>query len=348
MIFICNHFLIIIEMFICRSMRNANQGKKSFLFFSYLQMVCLLGLRALSVGIDTKTYSQHFLYIKEGLKNIEEPGATLLIKFVLLFTNNVQMMFVIYAVLTIACMYYYIVIMSKDIYISVLLYESMLFYYFAFNGMRQALAFAITSVALVKLNQNRWLTSLMIIIVASSVHRSALIFLLVWLLKKIDLQYKQIYVGGTIMMSGIALIFGNIMTLVATKLFPVYASYLSTEWVQKGNILNPLLYMVLFLICAFYYFRKEELKGDNNILILILSIGVILYFMSIRVMIVTRIVYYFSITVITLLPNIISTFRNTIKKQWSVLVILCLTIYNIILIQRNAHGIMPYQFFWQQ
>lgn len=79
-----------------------------------------------------------------------------------------------------------------------------------------------------------------------------------------------------------------------------------------------------------------------------LAVGVLFYWISLLVQIVNRIPYYFTGSVMTILPNLIVEMKN--RKQAKIVnicVIVFLVLYEFLMIAQSAQGIMPYQFFWE-
>lgn len=91
-------------------------------------------------------------------------------------------------------------------------------------------------------------------------------------------------------------------------------------------------------------YKKRKFKIEYEML----AVGVLFYWISLSVQIVNRIPYYFTGSVMTILPNLIVEMKN--RKQAKIVnicVIVFLVLYEFLMIARSAQGIMPYQFFWE-
>ena len=127
----------------------------------------------------------------------------------------------------------------------------------------------------------------------------------------------------------------------------MYRIYINSIFADDGNYLNPIMYLGILTIVTIIWSRFRRNEKDDLCLIM-LGIGTILYFISLDVGIVNRIVYYYTMSVIVVLPNLlkrISRIRNRVPL--SVGAHLMVFVYSCLLVARGAHGIVPYKFFWQ-
>lgn len=343
MIYIVLYILLVIEGVICRKLKN---GKKLFLVMSYLQLTLLLGLRGYDVGVDTKSYIDYFKLVSAGISGWMEPGITIIIRLIVFLGGEKQILFLIFSIITMAGFYYFIINMSEDIYLSVLLLYSLNFYFFSFNAMRQAMAIALISIAFVKVDREQYFKAVLWMIIGCMFHSSSIIAIIIILLKKFKVSYKRNYVYVVGLGSIFLMLIAQNIVNIASKIYTRYAVYIGSSFDKSGNFINPLLYLIIFICCSYYYERLNSVK--NDFLIILLAIGVFLYFISIKVQIVNRLVYYFTISALVLIPRVINTFSQKIKLQWRWVVILFAGIYTVLLIYRNAQGIVPYRFFWNE
>ena len=102
--------------------------------------------------------------------------------------------------------------------------------------------------------------------------------------------------------------------------------------------------MMIFL---FLLLMKSEMSDANRLYLTMLGVGVVLYFISVRIQIVNRLTYYFTVPLIILLPNIIESLQPDNRKVSKVISYLGISLYQLLLIMRGAQGIVPYRFFWQ-
>lgn len=341
-----NYFLILFEGIVVATFFP--RKSKTFLVVTALQLFLLLGLRSVSVGIDTKTYSNMFFWILNGtgVSNVEM-GNRFLIWLATRISEEPTTMFLIYALLTIGCVDFFIAHRSKNIVFSVVMYTGFMFYYWAFNGMRQALAMSIGLVAVHYLLDNKAWKFFIFVLLAVSIHTSAIVLLICWPIKALKLKVDRNWIVWVSAVSAVCLVLGRQLIVLLVRIVPQYSGYLSSSFAGIGNLLHPLLYLALFyFIC---WLKTNNTSEADLFLLVLLAIGVIAYFVSIRVQIMNRMTYYFTLPIIVLLPNVVAGMPAGKSKLLTKGVLYAgISCYEVMLILRNAQGIFPYKFFWNE
>lgn len=315
------------------------------LYVIEIQTILLLGLRGKTVGVDTHTYIEYFQAIRMG-SNLTylEVGNRLLLKIITGFCESPTAMFIVYAIISVTPVFWVIRKESQNVHLSVVIYIGMMYYYFSFNAMRQGAAMSLVLVAIYYLERNKNGHFLLWVLLATSLHSSSVIMLLCWIIKKLKIRVNSNWILYSIVISGGSVLFGKQLVLFAGRLSGLYMGYMSTEFAGDGNLLHPLLFGAIFIYLLLVTPIKEE---STSLGLTILGIGVMLYFVSIRVAIVNRLTYYFTISLITLLPNSIEQMKNNNKKISYAIFYMGISAYQLLLIMRGAQGIVPYRFFWQ-
>lgn len=347
MIFVVNQFLLVVEVLLL-SLKRKDSNRKIFLVVSFFQLFVLLAFRSFQVGVDTPNYLMYFNIVDYGGHvTAIEPLNLFIMKIASFFRNGEVVYLSIYAFLTLICYYRYIVKNSADVYMSVFIFSGLMFYYFSFNAMRQGLAIAICLVAISKLLDGKQLAFLVLVLMAAGIHFSALIVLPVWIIKKFDFKFSVKITFFVIGANVCSMLFGARIVNFFVRFFPQYSGYINSTFGEEGNILNPLMYIVILTIIVYIWVHNKKEENDSFWLYM-LCIGVVLYFLSMQVGIVNRIVYYYTTSVIVLLPNVLQRIAK-VKNRVPLVAGLYGTvfIYSFLLIQRSAHGIVPYTFFWQ-
>ena len=343
-----NHFLLVIESLL---LTKFSIGKKKNLFFiiSFIQLYFFLSFRGASVGTDTHIYIIFFNEIRAGGHPGIELGNYFLFKMIGMISDNPYIVIYLYAATTLVIVFYCLHSMSDDFEFSIILFEADMFYLLMFNIMRQGLALSITLLSAKRMIERKWLQSIVLIIIATLFHSSSIFFLIIWILSKLQIKYTPKKFYATLLLSVVAIVLGEKITLSIMHSFSLYLNYLNTSYLRQGNWLHPLMFLLMFIFCAYYFFMSNDDSESINTLMWMMAIGLILYFASISVRQVLRLVYFYSISVTVLLPKCINDFQSfTIKKQWRLLVIILVSIYLIIIINRNGQGGMnSYKFNWQ-
>ena len=161
------------------------KNRKKDLIFLLIVFVILATTSALrySTGYDySYTYAPGF---EEVLNNPDislfghhyEPGFMLLEKMVAFFSSNYQMIFVVTSVLIIGLFCINYAKYSSNVYLSVILFVLLSEYYCSMNFIRQTIAGVIALFAIPFLKKKKFLPYLLIVLVASTFHKSALILI---------------------------------------------------------------------------------------------------------------------------------------------------------------------------
>lgn len=341
-----NYFLILFEGIVIATFFP--RKSKTFLVVTAVQLFLLLGLRSVSVGIDTKTYSNIFFWILNGasVSNVEI-GNQFLIWLATHISGEPTAMFLIYAALTIGCVDFFIAHRSKNIAFSVVMYTGFMFYFWAFNGMRQALAMSIGLVAVHYLLDNKTWKFFLFVLLAASIHTSAIVLFICWPIKVLKIKVNKNWIVWVSAVSAACVLLGQQLISLLIRIVPQYGHYLTSSFAGAGNLLHPLLYLALFyFIC---WLKTDNTSEADSFLLVLLAIGVIAYFISIRVQIVNRMTYYFTLPIIVLLPNIVAGMPAGKSKLFTKGVLYAgISCYEVMLILRNAQGILPYNFFWNE
>lgn len=230
---------------------------------------------------------------------------------------------------------------SRNVYLSIYIYYGLMFYFFLFNGVRQCMAMAISLPAFYFIDKGKKAKALLFVFLAMSFHQSAGILLLLFLLKRIHLKINFRYFIIVIFISLLMIPLGKVFTSIATSLLASnYIGYI--EDATEGNWANPIIYLcIVGIICLFY---KGKCKDNERFLVNSIVFGTWIYFMSTQIQVLNRMVYYFTIPVICILPNAISEIENRHIRLLALIgCYFVIAIYGSLLVFHNAHGILPYE-----
>lgn len=310
------------------------------------QLVLLLGLRGETVGIDTQTYIKWFTAARLGGVDLTwiELGSRAIIRAIAAVTDLPTVMLVVYAIITVLPVFFVIKNESKNVHLSIIVYCGLQFYYFAFNGMRQGAAMSLALVALYYLKQNKNWRFLILVSAAALLHESALVVLFCWAIKKSKIRVNIRWLPCIAVMAALGALFGRSLVVIGLRFFSGYAGYANSTFAGKGNWLHPLMFLAIltFLLCI-TPIRNDNIAFDMTLL----AVGVVLYFIATDVQIVNRITYYFTMPLITLLPNAIEEMSRNNRKISKMIFYAAISVYQMLLMTRAVQGIVPYRFFWQ-
>ena len=165
-------------------------------YLSGLILIMLPTLRSVEVGTDSGNYVGMFNYLKfqtESLLNIEtsiEIGYLAMQYLALSMSNEYWSLFFIIALISVLSNLFVINKLSENIILSVFIYVSLATYLFLFNGARQAIAASIISVALIYLVEKKLLKYIIVVLIASSFHSTAIIMVPFYFL--LNFKYSKI------------------------------------------------------------------------------------------------------------------------------------------------------------
>ena len=352
MIYLINILLIIIYgLFLLGYNTNSNK-KKLFCILASLQWILLSGLRDISIGADTLSYKISFERTKNlswnflvdrfnGIifqgKEGKDPGYAFVEKFVQIFTDNYQIYLIIIALIFTIPMGIFIYRYSKNACLSFIIYSTLFFSFFAITGHRQTI---VTGVAIFLgyelIKKKKFLLYCAIIILLMTVHKSVICLIPFYFIANKKITFK--YCISILILFVIIFIFkNNVMKILANTLG--YEEF-ANQYNGAGTWTFTLLFIVIILVSIWK--RKIILKNNNkditiwyNAMFLAL-LFIPLTFVDPNAM---RLVQYFSIFIIVIIPEIVKSFN---LKEQSLIYFLGISILIILLAKQGLN----YKFFW--
>lgn len=288
-------------------------NRKSF-WLPLVTLVLFFSVRSNQVGTDTQVYTYNFdnsLDVKyfDFNENVEL-GYQLLEYSILQFTDNYFWLFFISGLVVV---YLYLKVIRKysvNYLLSVFLFITLGVYTFFFNGLRQGIAMAIFTFALPYLLERKIILYILVCFFASLFHITALFMIPFYFL--VNLRIKPIY-KILITFLGSLLLSRLLVTYIAST-NDRYESYTEVSE-SSGGILILLFYFLIFLFIYFianiYKVRDEQFKK------LFTFYGVGLVFIIPLALLGTnpsgpqRLLYYFTWTLVLILPIIFNKINNT-------------------------------------
>ncbi len=173
------------------------QGVNFFLLVSILILSLVAAFRPENVGADTKSYIYIFNLFKSGHSVAEasraattiENGYLLFSKIVVSIWSNRTFFFFCNAILIYTSCTSFIRKNSDDFVLSVLLFTA-LYYTSTFNVMRQYLAIGIFLFSLMLLQNEKYICSIFLLVIAFFIHRSLIIFAPIWAIYMLKIRKK--------------------------------------------------------------------------------------------------------------------------------------------------------------
>jgi hypothetical protein len=333
-------------------------------FWSALGFVVILALRSPFCGLDVtgtstmimaNSYGGVFLnmpnysfseiiHAPKFVGGHMEVGWLFLTKFISLFTNNLQVYLAIISILQLIPVFYVIGKYSSNVVLSYFIFACLGFYVHYFSGIRQMLAVSLILLAFDQIFQKRYFWFALIVLIASSIHSSALIFFIIWPLSRLHLSL----ISTIICIIGMIIIMPLYHSIVSTALELLFESRYETHLESEGGAITMFIVYSIFLLSSFV------IRGDSPEMkfyraIVLAGVGG----QSLGVMgdsVVTRIGFYFNVFFVLLLPEIVRFIKDkNLRGIMTITAIILLCIFFILTTNsENSSGVIPYSFFWER
>lgn len=321
--------------------------KKILITLLTIQLIVLLSLRSLNIGIDIPNYLNFFQNVVPNIPSVQfyehrfEIGFKILTKVISLITLNGHIYLTIIAIIVMIPVGVIIYKYSKMPFLSFALYISFNFYAFSFSGLRQSIAYGIVLLSYKSIIERKFIRFLLIVLLASTFHKTAIVFLLAYPLSKVKLNKLTILLTAVLILV-IYKFKRNIFGFVVDNIYTDY------EIVETGAI-NWFLFSVAIIMFLLLFYKKIiNQSSEINALYIIVILGVIIMMFSSIGTNVMRLANYFYIFIILLIPEVLSVSRNKLFAFYSLyfLIILISTLYLWFLLYTDTYQIVPYRFFW--
>ena len=338
-----------------------------FLYYTIFTM-----LRADYVGTDLHNYIRRFQLIgNAGWEYIQywhdrwsfEYGFIALNKLLSLINKNERFFIIVISVFTQAIIFKAIKRYSKSPSFSYFVYVVFVFWATSLNLVRLFLSISICLLSLEHIKKNEIFQFCIIVILAGTIHSSALVFLLLYPLSKVKLSNKLIllFITGCVLLNILVeSILPSIIRFFSSIYYQRYAGGLGTG---SGQGMLMLLIAIL-AVCYFNYTSIEKKNTENSLYeqdfmreydlwIKMLMLGIVFNIVAMRLEIAARMMWYFKIGLLFLLPNTLLNFEIRVKHNTAIKVFFLLIIIVALIVYYNSamltdnFGITPYAFYWE-
>lgn len=313
-------------------------NKKRFRFLKFIPILLLsfiIGLQK-NVGIDYNSYINIFNNI-EHIKGIEI-GSLLLIRLSKWIFNSYHLMFLLFSFFSVIFLFKYLNYYSKFKSLSVYIFLSLTYLYpMAYSGIRQILAVMIVAFGTKYIMEKAPFKYLLYIFIAMLFHKSAIIMLPFYFLAQFN--YSVFFMLTTFFSSLLALKLNLIVVLydniflsdLFLKFFNEYYYILIS--VNKQNKISVMVIFYFIILCLILTVLKNT-KNDKKIEFLtkMFYFELVLFVLLQPFPGLRRIIWYFEIFKICLIPNIILKIKG--KYQKGVFIMLIAIISFFVLINR--------------
>lgn len=313
-----------------------------------LPLVIFAWQRATSIG-DTYTYMQMFSRIPDSYDGLlqyiarypKDPGFTVLAWIVKSFGLSCRELFLLVAIIQIASLVYVYRKYSGNYYLSMLLFLISTDYVsWMNNGIRQFLAVSIIFAATPWILEKKYLRTILVILLASSFHQSALLMIPVIFIVQGEALNAKMFTVFILFMVSITFVslFTNILdsALQETQYSNMVTDYTTGEFISDDgtNPIRVLVYavpMILFLIIRMRGCTSVPKIIDLSVNMSLFSVGFYLVSMMTSGIFIGRIPIYFSLYNYILIPwEIKKLFVQSQTRMITVLMILAYCLFSMV------------------
>lgn len=309
--------------------------------------VCLATFR-IGVGTDYQNYMWGYNAIIRGAKTQYEILFTYLNKFTHLVFGDFSGVLFFSAIITYGCVLETVEKYKSDISVGIAMWVFYCFYYSAsLNVMRQLIAVGIVFLSSFFLNNDKYKYFFALLIIATLFHTSALITLTFVLIKIASKKNCTLTILITIITSFFLMFFSNtLINLFSNFLDVKYNGYIKHDtYLGLSYILDIIPTFLIVGIPAMYYLTicRRDTRYDfycclSTFCLPILILGANIEFFQ-------RIVYYFDISQVIMVPLILKRTGNKTSK--TILMILYIAFYAFYFwyssVYRMSNEIIPYR-----
>ena len=285
-----------------------------FLIFSAALLIIVSSLR-LNVGFDYGTYSDFYTKIcsqsfSQFLGETRlEIGFCALMQLCSFISHSPVFFFAVVSliIISLTAVAIKISVPSRMVGFSVYFFMTLGFFYGSMNFLRQYLAAAISLFALKFIASRKFLPFLGIVLLASTMHISALILIPVYFIANIPLNKKSLITFSVLTV--LLYLFSDIILNFVTKYIYQYYNPDTSLFMQGSGNIYVVVPVLLFL-------ASLVMKNHLNTIYVNYSLySLIIYVMMTRHFILERFAVYFSFVYIFIIPEIILSLYNSFEQS---------------------------------
>lgn len=310
-------------------------------------LILVLALRGPSVGVDLNVYLRVWSWAEtRDLSEVTrfEPSFVAVTELSRKFSDSPQFFLTAVAILSIAPISYAIRKGSTRPLLSWTIYICLGFYAFTFSGLRQAIAFGLTTLAIHFIRHRKLIPFLLLVCLAWTFHASALIFLPAYWIYGVRISRLAI----TIYVALVPIIF-----LFREPIFQWFTEQFYSDYdVDTSSSYNWLLLSAAIVLLAWIQYRSAfsgtdsiANKTDTAGLLQIATIGVTLMLFASVGTNVMRMADYYYVAVIFALPAVLDTLSTRFQLTIKLYLIGALVLVYVIQLMQSPYSIVPYRLF---
>lgn len=343
-VYLLNLFSIPCYALLFRYVARSDKKQRLFLCFIVgLQLFVTAAFRDESVGGDLENYIPAYEHIAqlpwEGLSFVPfETGYVFLNKILSLITPEVRLLLILISGFIVFGYVRSIYRNSTIPWLSLFLFIAMGFFTESLSMLRQAIAMVIVLSGLKYVEERHFGKYLWIVILAMTFHLTAVVSVVLYPFFRLKLNLRNF----VLLMTGCSLFVLTIGRSILNYFISGFYSLYSSK-VESGSGFSMLL---LLLAIAVGGMLQDSSNRSPKVYTSMIALACCMQLFALQFALFARIVMYFSMALVIYVPDTLSRIQNKEVRMMMILLVCVLAaMYFVFLVlERNAAGIMPYQF----
>lgn len=320
--------------------------KLGFTYFVIIFMILIPGLRDVSVGLDTLQYESIYEKYSDSFWTYDtrlEYGYLIINKIVYDSLGSFYWLQIITSMLFVIPLYWLSSRYSSKVWLSLLLFVIYAFYYMCFNEMRQCIAMGVSCFAFNYLVQGDWKKFLIMVFLSCCFHHSAaILFPLVFISRFDRLNYWHIVL--------LFLSFG-VLSIFVSVIYNFLGSFQQITYGENQTTGGYGLVALQIMTLTIAFYKRRDLFADmeNLYSFYFIACAVVIFPVCHINPVMFRLEQYLWLPMIILIPNILSSFKNSIIRKLGILIYVVIGYFFLfIFVFSEKNQIVPYYFFFSK
>lgn len=340
--------------------KNTLKRKKQYVYIVSILLILQSGLRNLAVGDDTYAYNTAFIAANtkytysEVFSNLNmyltgkadsDFGYIFIEKFFSdILNGNFRIFLFLIAILFFISLAKFILNNTNklsDIIVAYTIYSALYFSFYSITGIRQTIAMAIVMFSIPHIKDKKIIKFFVLFILALTIHKSAIIFILFYLINRFKKVGKYSFFLALFLFPLMMGLKGQMLTIFQSIIG--YDSYNELE--GAGTFTFTLLFLLVSILT--YWKRKYIIKNNEHSQFLFSALALCLFLLPLSWINpnLIRIIMYFSIYLLVIIPAIVNSFSTISLKFTRDLKVVCIVLLMALYI--NSNNRFEYKFLWQ-
>lgn len=351
-VYLVNILLICFWGFALVLFKPTDRKKKVYCTIVAMQWILISGLRHISVGADTITYSGAFERVKAmswthvlGMNwdyvvhgaDVKDPGYTLLTKIFQIFSGDYRVYLFFIAILFTSALAIWIYKNSSMPCLSFVIYSTLFYSFYSITGHRQTIATAIIVLFGYQYVKERKLFRFLILsFIAFMIHKSSVVFIPYYFIANIALT--PVYIGVVVCAT-------VTITALGKQLYAPIAEGLgfSEDLIEYAGGGAETFVVLMLLVCAaafVLYPRIKKNRIDAQFIYNLLFLTVLSTLLVLQNQSFMRIQQYYSLVIMIVIPELVRAVPKKIQPIFYVCGLLVIVAFLL-------KTVPAYRFFWQ-